>query len=38
VALERQDAMLFEFRDGKIARVDNYNSREQGRRAAGLEG
>jgi ketosteroid isomerase-like protein len=38
VALERQDAMLFEFRDGKIARLDYYNSREQGRKAAGLEG
>jgi len=36
VALERQDAMLFGFRDGKIASLDYYNSREQGRRAAGL--
>ena len=37
VALERKDAMLFGFRDGKIACLDYYNSREQARAAAGLE-
>jgi len=38
VALEREDAMLFDFRDGKIASLDYYNSRDQARTAAGLEG
>ena len=37
VTLEREDAMVFELRDGKIARLDYYNSREQARKAAGLE-
>ena len=37
VVLERDDAMLFEVREGKIARLDYYNNRAQGRAAAGLE-
>ena len=36
VALEREDAMVFEFRDGKIARLDYYNSREQALKTVGL--
>jgi ketosteroid isomerase-like protein len=36
VALEREDAMVFEFRDGKIARLDYYNSREQALKSVGL--
>ena len=38
VALEREDAMVFGLSDGKIARVDYYNSREQALEAVGLEG
>jgi len=36
VTLERQDAMLFELRDGKVAQLDYYNNRDQAREAAGL--
>ena len=36
VALEREDAMVFEFRDWKIARLDYYNSREQALKTVGL--
>jgi ketosteroid isomerase-like protein len=36
VALEREDAMVFEFRDGKIARLDYYNSRDQALKSVGL--
>ena len=36
LALEREDAMVFEIRDGLIVRLDYYNSREQALRAAGL--
>jgi ketosteroid isomerase-like protein len=36
VALERHDAMVFEIRDAKIARLDYFNSREQGLEAVGL--
>jgi ketosteroid isomerase-like protein len=35
VTLERQDGMACELRDGKIARLDYYNSREQAVQAAG---
>jgi ketosteroid isomerase-like protein len=35
VKLERQDGMTCELRDGKIARLDYYNSREQALQAAG---
>ena len=38
VAVERQDAMVFEVRDGKIVRIDYYNSREQALNAVGLAG
>jgi|ERR1700730_31975 len=36
IALERHDAMVFEVRDAKIARLDYYNSREQALKAVGL--
>ncbi len=36
VALEREDAMVFEISDGKIARLDYFNSREQALKAVGL--
>lgn len=36
VAVERQDAMVFEVRNGKIARLDYYNDREEALKAAGL--
>jgi ketosteroid isomerase-like protein len=35
VTLERQDGMVCELRDGKIVRIDYYNSREQALQAAG---
>jgi ketosteroid isomerase-like protein len=38
VAVERHDAMVYEVRDGKIVRVDYYNSREQALEAVGLAG
>jgi ketosteroid isomerase-like protein len=38
VAVERQDAIVWEVRDGKIARVDYYNNRQQALEAVGLEG
>ena len=37
VTLEREDAMVFEVRDGKIARLDYYNDRKQALKAAGLD-
>jgi ketosteroid isomerase-like protein len=37
VTLERHDAMVFEFRDGRVARIDYYNNREQALKAVGLE-
>jgi ketosteroid isomerase-like protein len=36
VVLERQDAMLFTVRDGKVVRVDYYNDRAEALKAAGL--
>jgi ketosteroid isomerase-like protein len=36
VVLEREDAMVFEFRAGKIARLDYYNSRDQALKTVGL--
>jgi ketosteroid isomerase-like protein len=36
VALERHDAIVFELRDGKVARVDHYNNREQALNAVGV--
>jgi ketosteroid isomerase-like protein len=38
IAVERQDAMVYSVRDGKIARVDYYNSKQQALDAVGLEG
>jgi ketosteroid isomerase-like protein len=36
VAVERQDAMVWEVRDGKIVSLDYYNDRAQALKAAGL--
>jgi ketosteroid isomerase-like protein len=36
VELDRQDALVYRFRDDKIASVDYYNSKEQAFGAAGL--
>jgi ketosteroid isomerase-like protein len=36
VELDRQDALVYRFRDDKIARGDYYNSKEQALEAAGL--
>ena len=36
IELARDDAVLTEFRDGKIARIGYYNDQEQARQAAGL--
>jgi ketosteroid isomerase-like protein len=38
VQLERQDALVYRFRNNKILRTDYYNSREQALQAAGLAG
>jgi ketosteroid isomerase-like protein len=37
VALERDDAIVFGMRDGKIARLDYYNDRPEALKAVGLE-
>ncbi len=37
IELGRDDAILFEFRDGTISRIGYYNDQEQARRAAGLD-
>jgi ketosteroid isomerase-like protein len=37
VSLEREDAMVFEVRDGKTVRLDYYNNRAEALKAAGLE-
>jgi ketosteroid isomerase-like protein len=36
LALERQDAMVFAVRGGKVVRLDYYNSRKQALEAVGL--
>jgi ketosteroid isomerase-like protein len=36
VEVDRHDALVYEFREGKTVRIDYYNSREQGIEAAGL--
>jgi ketosteroid isomerase-like protein len=36
VELDRRDAVVYRFRDHKIARADYYNSKEQALEAAGL--
>jgi ketosteroid isomerase-like protein len=36
VEVERQDAIVFEVRDGKIWRIDYYNNRQQALEAVGL--
>jgi ketosteroid isomerase-like protein len=36
VALEREDAMVFELRDGMIVRIDYYNDRAQALKDAGV--
>ena len=37
VALERQDAIVYAMRDGLVARMDYYNSKQQALEAVGLE-
>ncbi|HEY4429222.1 MAG TPA: nuclear transport factor 2 family protein [Solirubrobacteraceae bacterium] len=37
IEIERQDAFVFEMRDGKIARMDYFNNRADGLKAVGLE-
>jgi ketosteroid isomerase-like protein len=37
LALERQDAMVFAVRDGKVVRLDYYNNRTEALEAVGLE-
>lgn len=36
VEVERQDAIIYELRDGKIVRLDYYNNRKQALEAVGL--
>ena len=36
VEVDRQDSLVFEFRDGKAVRLDYFNTREQGLAAAGV--
>jgi ketosteroid isomerase-like protein len=38
IVVERQDAMVFQLRDGMTICVDYFNNREQGLAAAGLSG
>jgi ketosteroid isomerase-like protein len=38
VPVERQDAIVWEVRDGKVVRLDYYNNRKQALEAAGLAG
>jgi ketosteroid isomerase-like protein len=38
VPVERQDAMVWEVRDGKVVRLDYYSNRERALEAVGLEG
>jgi ketosteroid isomerase-like protein len=37
IALERQDAQVFKMRDGKVVRLDYYNSKQEALKAVGLE-
>jgi ketosteroid isomerase-like protein len=37
IVVERQDALVQGFRDGKIVRIDYYNNPEQALKAVGLE-
>ena len=36
VTVERQDAMVFAFRDGEIVRLDYFNNRAQALEQAGI--
>lgn len=36
VSVDRHDSLVYGFRDGKVARVDYFNSRQQGLERAGL--
>jgi ketosteroid isomerase-like protein len=38
IELDRQDALVYRFRDDKIVRADYYNSKEQALEAAGVSG
>jgi len=36
IQIDREDALVYEFRDGKAVRLDYFNSRQEGLAAAGL--
>jgi len=36
IEIDREDSLVYDFRDGKAVRLDYFNSREQGLEAAGL--
>jgi len=36
IDVERQDAIVYRFRNGRVIRFDYYNSRQQGLEAVGL--
>ena len=36
VEIDREDSLVYEFRDGKVVRLDYFNTREQGLAAAGV--
>ena len=38
IEIDREDSLVYEFRDGKAIRLDYFNTREQGLAAAGLAG
>jgi ketosteroid isomerase-like protein len=38
IEVRRQDALVYKFRDGKIASIDYYNSKEQALEATGMAG
>jgi ketosteroid isomerase-like protein len=37
IVVERQDALVQSFRDGRVVRIDYYNNRDQALKAVGLE-
>ena len=36
IEVDREDSLVYEFRDGRVIRLDYFNSRDQGVAAAGL--
>src|SRR5438067_1013735 len=36
VEIDREDSLVYDFRDGKVVRLDYFNTREQGLAAAGV--